>query len=664
MKLLNLDLYDFQGLHRFTMEANGEDCTVYGTNGTGKTTIANAISWLLFDKPYTGEKNYSPKTTDEEGRELHHMDHKASATFVKDDGSQITMSKVYHEVWKKKRGSSTEEFSGHVTDAFIDGVPVSTGEYKRAMEDLCPPDRAKILTDPRYFAKSLHWEDRRQTLLEMCGDITDAEVIESSEELADLWDYLRKPGSTDQYYTVAEFQRIAASRKAELNRELTIIPARIDETLKSIPDLSGQADEESITKKITDLERKKMDLMSQAAAITEDEQTAQMRSQLYDIKDRITASRTAYRQAMDLKHQAENQAIRDLGMMMAATDADIATAENKIYLLTEQIQTMKRDREALLHQHAEVKARVWTGDTVCSACGQPLPEDKIREARERFNLQRSRELAEINTQGQLCSKDIIAEKEAQLQAAQATLEAAKERRAADAEKLEQAKKQATADPPFEETEEYAALAAEKADVEARMAAVGKDTDRNREAARAAVEKITEEINAAQDIRMQYVTARKRRERLEELEKQEKDIAAEYERFDRGTFLCEEFTRQKVSMLDDRINRRFKAVRFRLFKQQINGGIQDCCDVLCPTSSGLTPYDSANNAAQINAGIEIAAALGRHWGQTMPILIDNAESVVELIETEAQTIRLVVSEQDKRLRVTTDGESTMEQSVVA
>ena len=117
------------------------------------------------------------------------------------------------------------------------------------------------------------------------------------------------------------------------------------------------------------------------------------------------------------------------------------------------------------------------------------------------------------------------------------------------------------------------------------------------------------------------------------------------------------------MLDERINSRFKAVRFRLFKQQINGGLQDCCDVLCPTTSGLTPYDSANNAAQINAGVEIAAALGRHWGKTMPMIVDNAESVVDLIETEAQTIRLVVSEADKRLRVTTESDG-MEQRGVA
>lgn len=663
MRLLRLELQDFQGLRRFALEAGGENCTVYGTNGTGKTIIANAISWLLFDKPYTGEKNYSPKTVDEDGRELHHLDHRATATFLKEDGSQITLARSYHEVWKKKRGSSTEEFSGHVTDAYIDGVPVSAGEYKRTMEAICTPEQAKMLTDPRYFAKTLHWEDRRQTLLEMCGDVTDAEVIGSSPDLAELWTYLRKPGTQDQYYTVQEFQRIAASRKAELNRELTILPARIDETIKSIPDLEGQPDEEILVRRIHTLEGQKMALMTQAASLTEDDQLQALRRRKGDIELKIANGRVAYRNALELKNKAANEAIRDLGRAVAEADADYIAAENMVLMLTGQIDTLTREREALLRRHAEVKSRAWEGETTCAACGQPLPEDKIQEARERFNIQRSRELAEINEQGQQCSRTLIEGKSAELEQAKAAQEAAREKKTRAEADLEQAKATVTTDPPYEETEEYAALDAERAAVAAQIAGQGSNTQEQKQAVQSEINALSRQIDEAQEARLLHVTARKRRERLAELEKQEKEIAAEYERFDRGVYLCEEFTRAKVSMLDERINSRFKAVRFRLFKQQINGGLQDCCDVLCPTTSGLTPYDSANNAAQINAGIEIAAALGRHWGKTMPMIVDNAESVVDLIETEAQTIRLVVSEADKRLRVTTEGDE-MEQRGVA
>lgn len=656
MRLLELKLQDYQGLRRYVLSADGRNVSVYGTNGTGKTTIANALSWLLFDKPYTGEKNYTPKTTDEDGNDLHHLDHRAEAVFEKEDGTRLTIAKVFHEVWKKKRGSATEEFSGHVTDAYIDGVPVSTSEYRRTMEDICPPDRAKILTDPRYFAKTLHWEDRRAILLDMCGDVTDAEVIATNDALADLWEFLRKPGSADQYYTVGEFLKIAASRKAELNRELTIIPARIDETQKAIPDTEGLPEEGTITATLDRMEDEKMDLMTQASAITTDEQTQILRRQVSEIDVRIAQAKAAYLQAIEFKNRAAYDSIKELGRAIASADAEISIKQQEISRITGEIGRMQQDREALLHRHAEVKSRVWAGDTVCAACGQTLPEDKIAEAKARFNQQRSRELGEINEMGQKCSKTMIEAKQDEIEAKQAELEAAMEQKKALSEELESARGTITDEPPFEDTPEFAALAAQRAEIAERIDD-GYSTMAERKAALTArIRALTEEIGRAQEAQLIYTTARKRRERLAELEQQEKDIAREYEKFDRGVFLCEEFTRAKVTMLDERINSRFRAVRFRLFKQQINGGLQDCCDVLCPTSSGLTPYDSANNAAQINAGIEIAAALGRHWDVTMPIIIDNAESVVDLIETDAQTIRLVVSEHDHRLRAQFDDEA--------
>ena len=657
MRLLELKLQDFQGLRRFELTADGRNVGVYGTNGTGKTTVANALSWILFDKPYTGEKNYSPKTTDEDGNDLHHLDHRAEAVFEKDDGSRITLAKVFHEVWKKKRGSASEEFSGHVTDAFIDGVPVSTSEYRRTLESICPPEQAKILTDPRYFAKTMHWDDRRAVLLEMCGDVSDAEVIASDPELTPLWEYLRKPGTADQYYSVAEFLKIAGSRKAELNRELTILPARIDETVKAIPDTDELPAEDTIEAKLAELEGDKMALMGQAAAMTTDEQTQILRRQLAEIELKIVQGRTGYQSAIEFKNRAANEAIQDMAKAVAGADAEILIKTQEISRITSEISAMQNAREELLRHHGEVKSRVWTGDTTCGACGQELPLDMVEAAKSRFNQQRSRELAEINEKGQKCSKTMIEGKQAELDTARAALDAAMAEKTRLTEELDAARGAVPVEPPYEETAEYTALAAQRSHIASQVGEESTTMADRKAALQAQIDAITAEIRKTQDAKLIYVTARKRRERLAELETQEKEIAREYERFDRGVYLCEAFTRAKVNMLDERINSRFRAVRFRLFKQQINGGLQDCCDVLCPTSCGLTPYDSANNAAQIQAGAEIASALSKHWGVSLPLIVDNAESVVGEIPTRNQIIRLVVSEQDKRLRVVFEGDGT-------
>jgi hypothetical protein len=121
--------------------------------------------------------------------------------------------------------------------------------------------------------------------------------------------------------------------------------------------------------------------------------------------------------------------------------------------------------------------------------------------------------------------------------------------------------------------------------------------------------------------------------------------------EKGIYLCELFIRAKVALITDSINRRFRAVRFRLFLEQINGGLKEDCEVMVPSVGGsLVPYFSANNAARINASLEIIDALGSDWGERMPVMVDNAESVTRLNPIGAQVIRLVVSADDPALRL--------------
>jgi hypothetical protein len=113
------------------------------------------------------------------------------------------------------------------------------------------------------------------------------------------------------------------------------------------------------------------------------------------------------------------------------------------------------------------------------------------------------------------------------------------------------------------------------------------------------------------------------------------------------YLTEQFIRTKVNLLESKINSRFKLARFKLFDQQINGGLTECCETLY----GGVPYSGGlNNGARINVGLDIINTLSEHYGFTAPIFIDNAEAVTQLIDTRGQQIRLIVSEQDKALRI--------------
>ncbi|PKM70862.1 MAG: hypothetical protein CVU92_11425, partial [Firmicutes bacterium HGW-Firmicutes-17] len=165
-----------------------------------------------------------------------------------------------------------------------------------------------------------------------------------------------------------------------------------------------------------------------------------------------------------------------------------------------------------------------------------------------------------------------------------------------------------------------------------------------------IDQIKTKVSSLKDKLSDYKLAEKQELRIAELKLQEESLAAEYEKLEANVFLCEQFIKAKVSMLTDSINNRFKNVRFKLFDDQINGGLKECCEVLVPCAEGLIPFGTANNAGKINAGIEIIDALSSHWGVEMPLIVDNAESVTQLLETELQVIKLIVDEKYKELQI--------------
>jgi len=153
-----LYLFNFQGIRELRLDFGGNNAVIYGDNATGKTTIFNAITWLLFDKASTGAKNFTPKTKDANGHDVHYLEHGVEACFILADGQVLTLKKVYKEVYKTKRGSAREEFNGHEIDYSIEGVPAKEKEYVAALaEYIGEADQVKMLTMPDYFSDEMSW---------------------------------------------------------------------------------------------------------------------------------------------------------------------------------------------------------------------------------------------------------------------------------------------------------------------------------------------------------------------------------------------------------------------------------------------------------------------------------------------------------------------------
>ena len=137
-----------------------------------------------------------------------------------------------------------------------------------------------------------------------------------------------------------------------------------------------------------------------------------------------------------------------------------------------------------------------------------------------------------------------------------------------------------------------------------------------------------------------------RQRVTQLREEAKSAAECLEAIEKMLYLMEDYSRYKTRFVENSINGLFRIARFRLFREQANGGIEDRCDVV---HEGV-PYIGVNNGMKINLGIDIINTLSTAYGVRVPLFVDNAESVTNLEKCGSQIIRLVVSENDKELRV--------------
>lgn len=648
MKILSLTLENFRGIKNLTVNFDGKDADIYGANGTGKTTIANAICWLLIDRPATEEADFDPKTTG-----AHGLQHKASIEVELPDGQRVTFAKEFYEKWTRKRGSAAEEFTGNITDYYVDGVKSKKKEYTEALENACGIDleRVKMLMVLGYFADTMKTDEKRRILFEMAGDFAYMDVIAANEELEGIEDFLLMPGTSDKNYTVEQWRKIAAEQRSKLNKDLELLPARIDEASKNIAE--NVEDAETLNAQLRSLEEKKASIEEKKRSLsTPDGKQEAARAALAGLEVDLATKRAEYIE----QGAAEN---RETNAMIDCMTADKRSVQDKLDALKRkhqdnlrELSRMQEQRKTLMEEYAAVQARQWDADAeMCPTCHQTLPTEKIEELRASFNEEKSSAKEDINRRGQACSKDKIDACAAEIETQAADI-AAMEHQIREKEELigEWRAKLATP-PPFEETAEYKEITARMEEMRDRLRLGQSAEDGTLNAYDRDIQTVKDEI-AAVNMRIAKAQASEdSRKRVGELKQELKHAAEQMEYLEHGIHLCEEFVRTKARMVTDSINEHFRYVRFVLFRDQINGGLREICEPTIESKDGTwVEYRSANYAAQVNAKLDIVTTLAKHYGVHLPIILDQGESVSTPLTVDEQLIRLIVSAEDKDIRV--------------
>lgn len=643
--LNRIRLNNFKGIRNGEYSFDDKNAVVYGENGTGKTTLMDAMLWVLFGKDSNNRADFGIKTLETDGTVIPNVDHEVECTFMV-NGKPLVLRKNYREKWTKKRGSIAETFTGHETNYFIDDVPKKKSEFEAAISSIIDEKKFQLLTNPLYFNETLTWQERRQILIDLCGDVSPEDVANSNARLKPL-----VPKLNDM--TADDLLKMAATKRRRINKEITELETRISEAHFAA---AGETFDE------IKLREDRLKLSTELDLLKYSQPEDKKRKRLNELEKERNK---LYNSALEIKSEFDNKK-RDLiyDLDKKANEAARRYDDLEAYYddLSREIERNNASVEDLERKQADLREE-WAGLTAkyplpdaenatCGTCHQKLPSEMIAEMIERVNITRAEEKERINRTGKEYGRQIEELREKTAKAVKDQKESVEEKATFEREANEfGARRYEVARQTIEDNDQYISIMNEIADINRQKEAViAEKVAPSNDAER--IQTLTEKIA---EIDRKLFSAGKKKEqekRVNELAKRKVAAGKEFEEIARLCSLVEEFIRTKVSVLESRINDKFTITKFKLFETQINGGLTETCEAVfngVPYSGGL------NNAMRINVGMDIINTLSSLYGMSAPVFVDNAESVTSLRPIRSQVIQLVVKVGQKLLKVEKEDE---------
>jgi DNA repair exonuclease SbcCD ATPase subunit len=635
IEIKSLSLLNFKGIRSRQINF-GNPTIISGDNGTGKTSIFDAFSWLLFGKDSSNRADFNIKTLDANNNPIPQIDHEVSGVLLV-NGKEINLKKCYKEKWVKKRGSELSEMTGHTTEYYINDVPYNEGQYKERISDIISENLFKLLTNVSYF-NQMKWEERRAILSQIAGNVTNEEIATTNLDFVQLLNELSGK-------SIEDYKREIAKKKQKLKEVLDSIPTRIDEISRTMPPVEDYAaisqQIQSLKNEIQKLEQDRSLLVS----INEDKNAEVKR--ILDEKLRLQTELMHVKNANKLKlansSSLEESQIRAKNQKIETYESELSKRKNLHETLNIELNSLIEENDRQRAQWQQINSEVFVlqdSPTHCNTCKQPLPVDQIEEytANAQMNFNTSKEsrmnaikLAGIKRAYEIDKKkDYIAENEAKINDVISVI---------GTMQLEVSKLQSIVDmlknQPIEIDPRELELEAQINDMVIPTQIPFEDStaaDRNR----LNLEII--ELNKKLQSKEQIDSINKR---IEELQDEQRRYSQELANLEKSEFTIMEFNRIKSELIESRVNTKFQLVKFRMFKMQVNGAQEECCDCMV---NGV-PYSDVNTAGKINAGIDIINALIEHNQTSAPVWIDNCESINSVLPTPAQTVLLYVTKEN-------------------
>lgn len=639
IKLISLELSNFKCHRHLKLDFDGRNAVISGDNATGKTSVYDAMMWVLFakDSQGNGEKNIEVKPLDASGNVIDHDALTEVAVVLDVNGEELNLRRTYREKWETKRGSSDAVYTGNTSDYFIDGVPVKRNAFQDKVNELVDEDTFRLLTNTSYFASQISWQERRAVLFKVAGVLDDQHILRSNEQFQPLIESMGK-------LILEDYKKKLLAEKKKFVGAKTEIPARISECQKTIDDISG-LDFAAAKAQMEALQAKQDSISAQIVAIEHDNAADQKRMEIREAQLELS------KLDMENKLYRESQTtggpnINALNMRLTVMKSSVARRKKELADDEAHIASLGRAIAESRERWITVNGEQFAAGKICPTCGQNLPADQVHKALDAAEAQKQKRLNEIlqaansykESKAQAEARfnravDEVAQVEAEIQDLQVQIDAA------EAAKVEPVDMDGFAVNRDTISARIDTLSGELADMMMNSNAVIQKL-------RMEKTEIIGQITTLNAIISKESLLDYSKQRVEELREDARNAAECLEAIEKMLFLMDEYSRYKTRFVEDSINGLFRIARFRLFREQANGGVEDRCDVVY---EGV-PYISVNNGMKINLGIDIINTLSTAYGVRVPLFVDNAESVTKLEQCGSQIIRLVVSENDKELRV--------------
>lgn len=663
IKLLSMHIQNFKGCKDRKIEF-GDKTRIFGANATGKTTVFDSFTWLLFGKDSLGSTDFDVRPLDADGKMINSIEISVEAK-ISVDSDEYELKKVQKQKWVKKHGTDTRVFQGNVNEFEINGYPKSQKDFKDFISGIIDEDVFNMITNLNAF-NALAWKKQREILMKFVGSFSDVEIAEGlDEKYAKLIPELKIASTEDilKKYTKA---------KTALNKDMVEIPARIDEISKQlvIADV-GALEVEKTAKKVA-LQKVEDEISGGAGKL---EEINKKREEILNLKFHISEIQNEENQKLFDKSKIVRDNLNARNRELSNVKREIGNLSDEIKAVHNMYEAQEREKDRLLVEWRSEKAKTFPefvpldplpkSATVCPTCGRELAEDvkkkilddyessvelhqnKYSEDKAKFEEARAKKLEQIEKDGKeaAASRDKLKANEAELRKKmdELNIQLADTQKKYDIAKAELDKFPTKAD--ISENAEYKATnekisALEKEIEEMSAESTGKtELEAKKAVLKDEIAEIAGKIVAADNSKV--------KERIAELEAEQKEVGQKIAEQEQMIDLVEDFIRAKMNMISEKINEMFKIVSFKLFDVQINGGIKETCEC---TVNGV-PLSSLNNGHRIVAGLDIIHSLSNLYEVSCPIFVDNAESINDfnVPKMDAQMVYLMVTD-DKELKV--------------